>query len=453
MNPDLKYETTAAVKIKIPRCYDSHLHLVPTGELGSSLDLKSVKTKTDVFNLAIRPEHFRGDWIVGWGFDDLSWQDQQPLNRDLLDEKFPANPVSLSRKDGHVVWVNTKALQKLQLLKPKTQWPDDLQPFVEFGRDGLPTGVLKDRALDLILMSIPHPSELQTRHFLEVAFKLLLRQGFTHVREMMGTERSWNVLLQMDQNKDLKNYVEVNFHCPHLDQLSKTLDLIERARQSASKKVRQGAVKVFLDGALGSSGAFLTEHYVDQNHSGTLLWTEKQIRNVLKESWSRGIEVSLHTLGDGASLVALEAAQELYRENIVGRLHLEHVEIFSDRALQLCRNLDVTCHIQPSHFLTDQQWLRKRLGDRISKCFPWYRLEKQGVPFFFGSDTPIEPPDLQLTRNALIQSAQFGIPGLLMDWTFPHSHPDPSWGSDCWTEINPTGQVLNVFVDKEPLQF
>lgn len=436
---------------KIPRCYDSHLHLVPTGEMAATLDLSQIRIKADFRKLEMKAIHYREDWLVGWGFDDLKWQEGESLDRQTLDEYFPDSPVAFSRRDGHVIWLNTKALKKLSFLKTAEQWPKDLLPYIEFGSDGLPTGSLKDRALDLVLFALPKSSDLQMRTYFEQAFSLMLRQGFTHVREMMGTWQMWQVLQKMEESKDLYNYVEMNFHCPHLDQLDETLKVISEARASESKKLRSAAVKIFIDGALGSSGAFLSKNYEDGAHQGTLLWPDLEIREAIRKSWSLGVPVSLHTLGDGASQVALEQAQALYSEGVVGQLHLEHVEIMNDKSIQLLKGLDVVCHIQPSHFTSDQDWLRQKLGARIRDCFPWQRLESAGVPFFFGSDTPIEPPSLTLTKKSLLAAQNFGIPAMKMDWTFPHSHPDKYWGGNCWTEISKDGEVQKVFVDNESI--
>ncbi len=439
------------MNFKIPRCYDSHLHLVPTGEMAATLSLSQVQTESDFSNLAIKPIYFRQDWLVGWGFDDLKWTGARSLDRLTLDRHFPDKPVSFTRRDGHVLWLNTTALKKLSFLKPASEWPKDLIPYVDFAEDGLPTGLLRDRALDLVLFAIPKASDLQIRSYFQVAFERMLRSGFTHVREMMATPQMWEVLLQMDQARDLKNYVELNFHCPHLDQLSETIEIYKQACRTATKRLRPVAIKIFIDGALGSSGAFLSRDYDDGPHQGTLLWPAKEIKEAIRKFWMEGIPVSLHTLGDGASLVALKAAQELRLENVVGQLHLEHVEVMTDEAINLMKGLDVVCHIQPSHFLSDKDWLIQKLGSRVRDCFPWQRLENAGVPFYFGSDTPIEPPDLKLTLRALKESKKFGIPPMKMDWMYPHSHPDTHWGDRCWTEISPEAEVLKVVIDGEAI--
>lgn len=434
---------------KIPRCYDSHLHLVPTGEMASTLDLSGVRTPADWSGLQVKPTYHRGDWLVGWGFDDIPWEGDRPLDRLHLDRVFPEKPIAFTRRDGHVIWLNTAALKKLDFLKPKSGWPVDLQPYVVFGQDDLPTGELKDRALDLVLFAIPKASDLQVRAYFDLAFKEMLKNGFTHTREMMGTPQQWDVLVKMEESRDLHNYVEMNFHCPHLDRIDETLKSIEDARKSETRHLRAAAMKIFIDGALGSSGAFLTKDYEDGAHQGTLLWKETEIKNAIQLAFEKSIPISLHTLGDGASLVALKAAQQLAEKNILGQLHLEHVEIMSDDAIAMAKGLDVVCHIQPSHFLSDKDWLIKKLGDRARECFPWHRLEKAGIPFYFGSDTPIEPPSLKRTLDGIRESAKIGIPKLQMDWTYPHSHPDSHWGKDCYTLISPEAEIVKVVFDGE----
>src|SRR5438552_3156350 len=96
---------------EIPRCYDSHTHLLATGMMQKGLSLFHLKSADEVAQLKIELHHFRGDWLVGFGWDQNKWPDRKLPTRQILDQIFPDFPVAFSRADGHATWLNSKALE------------------------------------------------------------------------------------------------------------------------------------------------------------------------------------------------------------------------------------------------------------------------------------------------------------------------------------------------------
>ena len=96
---------------KIPRCYDSHLHLMGSGMLQRGLRLFDLQKPEDVRHLQIEKHHFRGQWLVGFGWDQSKWPGQKWPTKEILDQAFPDFPVAFSRADGHATWLNSKALE------------------------------------------------------------------------------------------------------------------------------------------------------------------------------------------------------------------------------------------------------------------------------------------------------------------------------------------------------
>ena len=87
-----------------------------------------------------------GQWIVGGGWNEMLWGGEVPTAA-WLDEAAPANPVYLTRMDGHSAVVNSAAL--------RAGGVDDATPDPDQGRiirdaAGAATGVLACALTDLL---------------------------------------------------------------------------------------------------------------------------------------------------------------------------------------------------------------------------------------------------------------------------------------------------------------
>ncbi len=102
---------------RIPNCYDSHVHWLGTGEYESRLNLKKLKTESEALNLRVEPQHYRGDWLTGFGWDQNLWSENKFPVRQTLDRLSPNKPVASTRADGHAFWLNTEALS----VSPKSE--------------------------------------------------------------------------------------------------------------------------------------------------------------------------------------------------------------------------------------------------------------------------------------------------------------------------------------------
>ena len=93
--------------LTIPRCYDSHVHWLATGEVLSLIDLTSIRSIEELKSRSFKIIPNRADWILGFGWDQNLWRDKENPSLEILDQLFPFNPVAFSRVDGHCLWVNT----------------------------------------------------------------------------------------------------------------------------------------------------------------------------------------------------------------------------------------------------------------------------------------------------------------------------------------------------------
>ncbi|MNJ99854.1 Amidohydrolase family protein [compost metagenome] len=392
---------------KIPRLYDSHTHFLATGEFASGLRLESLEAATDIAGLQIKPAHWRGEWLTGFGWDDKAWP--SPPHKDVLDKVFPDRPVYFNKRDGHTSWLNSRALQLLGIQSE--------------------SGVLSETEHLAAWDSLPGFTQSQMRlHILE-SCRVFNASGFTHVRDMSGTEGLWNIMAQLESSDELTLAVESNFTFYHLNELDNAIQLALMTKKQETALLRSKGVKFFFDGSLGSETAFLSKpyHNKSEGNAGKPLWSLSDVEEILKKSWDQKLEVAVHAIGDEASHQIVQAARKVSAAGYVGRLSLEHTQILRPETIQMMKPLHVRCHMQPCHWLSDRVWLKEKLGLLYKYAFPWEALRAAQIPVSFGCDSPIEPPSFMRNEQALRESAGEGIRKFTGDVVEFHSHPDASY--------------------------
>lgn len=401
--------------LKIPRLYDSHTHFLATGEFASGLNLSSMLKAEDLVSMTLRnPSYYRGEWLVGFGWDEKSWP--TPPSKEILDQIFPDTPVFFAKADGHRSWVNSSALELLGV-------QSDSGILIE--KDHL-------RAWD----HLPAFTKNQQREHVLSACRTFNQAGFTHVRDMSCSESLWNLLVEMSDNKELTLAIEENYTIHDLSDLDKAIHFCLEAKRSETRYLRMKGSKVFYDGSLGSETAYLSKPYngKEEGPRGMTLWELAHIEEVMKRTWAAGLEFSVHTIGDEAAHQIIQSARKVSAQGAVGRLNLEHVELLRPETIQMMKPLHVRCHMQPCHWLSDRVWLQSKLGDLYRYVFPWEALRAAQIPISFGCDSPIEPPSFWRNKLALEESVKAKIRKFNGDIALTHAHPDPSF-ADSYTII------------------
>ena len=155
------------------------------------------------------------------------------------------------------------------------------------------------------------------------------------------------------------------------------------------------AIKLLIDGALGSRGALLFEPYSDDpGNSGLLLIDSKALEETTKAALKNGWQVAVHAIGDKGNALVLDAfaaALEAAPEARDPRLRIEHAQVVRKADIQRFVDLGIIASMQPAHSSSDMRWADARLGpDRAEGAYAWRWFLDAGVPLAFGSDFPVE---------------------------------------------------------------
>lgn len=435
-------------KWEIRNCYDSHTHFLATGQVSDGLNLRDLKSPDDVQHISIQPQYMRSTWLTGFGWDQNLWQQQQLPTKTQLDQIFPDQPVFFSRVDGHSSWLNSKAIQELEKLGMDFS-KNPVGGNIVRDPSGQPSGVLQDQAHIQALMRLPDFTDEQNKTFLKSSMKIFNRAGFTHVRDMSMTFSQWNLLCELQNQNAMTVCLEGFVTAESAGDLERAYAEVQKCWINPNPFLRMKGLKIFIDGSLGSKTAYLSKPYVGTTQSGLLSWTSVEIEQAIAFAWIKKCEIAIHVIGDQAAHLAAEAARRVSASGLLGRLHLEHVQLLRPETIQILKPLHVHCHMQPCHWLSDHNWLNQSIGDLKSYLFPWESLRKNKIPVFFGSDSPIEPTSLLRNWRALNESELSKIPKLNDDWMKYHAHPDSSWTNS--HTVFDQERIHQVYFQGEPL--
>jgi len=376
---------------------------------------------------------------LGYGWHESNWGGTLPTKEDL-DKYFPDFPVAFTKADAHCVWVNSKALSLMSL-------PKQLEVaggVVVQDKNHKPTGLFIDAAKKWVEKLIPQLSQKQIQNYILRAQNIFHENGFTHVRDVGCEFQQWEILKKLEINNQLQLFVESFYYLKDDIPLNEFLDKIVSLKNQDSALIKSRGLKIFFDGALGSEGALLSGNYQGSGQCGFQIYSDEILKDIIAATWQRNLEVAVHCIGDLAVEKVVDISLDLQSEGVFGKIHLEHAQMAKPTDILKMKNLNVSCHMQPCHWLSDRPWLKDKLGELYAFVFPWQALKQAGIDFDFGSDSPIEKPSIFTNLVALYESPQAGINKLQGDLKpyFQYGRKDSVSGCKTYFE---NGKVKEVY--------
>ena len=154
-----------------------------------------------------------------------------------------------------------------------------------------------------------------------------------------------------------------------------------------------GAIKLWLDGALGSRGAALHAPYCDDpGNTGLVLVPPEEVLRLTREAASLGFHVWVHAIGDRANTLVLDVFEQVLADaGPRPRLRVEHAQILAPADIPRFARLGVVPSMQPTHCTSDMRWAGERLGpERLAGAYAWRSVLDSGAYLAGGSDFPVE---------------------------------------------------------------
>jgi predicted amidohydrolase YtcJ len=159
------------------------------------------------------------------------------------------------------------------------------------------------------------------------------------------------------------------------------------------------AIKRYMDGALGSHGAWLLEPYADLPGSNGLNTTPiEEIRESAGIAIKHGFQLCIHAIGDRANRAVLDMYEDVFRthpERTDLRWRIEHAQHLHPDDIPRFGQLEVIAAMQGVHCTSDGPWVTKRIGLRRAQegAYVWRKLLQTAAVIANGTDAPVEDVD------------------------------------------------------------
>jgi predicted amidohydrolase YtcJ len=378
--------------VVVPGLTDAHGHLSGLGRALSAVSLVGATSQQEVLERLKAAPHsaFQGDWLIGLGWDQNDWPEKAFPTRAELDARWPSTPVALSRIDGHALWVNGEALRRAHITRDT---PDPQGGRIHRSPEGEPTGILVDNAMDLIDTVMPPPTDAQFEAQLTAALATCAKGGMTGVHDAGMDLRTFDLLKRWDAEGHLPLRVYAM-----ADGMGRDREKYLELGPFQGNKLTMRAVKLLMDGALGSRGAALHTPYSDEpGQRGLLLLSPEEYEARVRAFIGRGFQVATHAIGDRANTIVLDTLLRVAGPEGVrsGRHRVEHAQVLRLEDITRLGANGFIASVQPTHATSDMPWAQTRLGpERIRGAYAWQRLKAAGAPLALGSDFPVERPDM-----------------------------------------------------------
>ncbi len=394
----------------MPGLIEGHGHIHGLGESLMNLDVMNVKNWDEIVaKVAEAVKKAKpGEWIIGRGWHQEKWDPAPAVNflgypyHEELDKVAPDNPVLLVHASGHSSYVNAKALE-LAGITAATKAPAGGDIVKD--KSGKLVGVLAETAQGLVGKAYSEwlsqqPESVRKARWQEsirLAEQEALRNGITSFQDAGSsfTQVEWMNELAKANKLDIRHWLMVRDGNASLREHAKVFPIINEGGNHLTVK----AVKVSLDGALGSYGAWLLEPYTDRpGWVGENTFNIDSLKAIADFCWTNNLQLCVHAIGDRANRETIDLFAAQINSDKKARDHrwrVEHAQHVNPVEIPRFRQYGVIASMQSVHCTSDAPFVVKRLGEKRAEtgAYMWRAFLDSGVVVTNGTDVPVEKID------------------------------------------------------------
>ncbi|KAH7137765.1 amidohydrolase family-domain-containing protein [Dactylonectria macrodidyma] len=414
-------------RMAMPGLVDSHMHALSGGQflLKCNLNYQSLP-------LADVIKHIQGciddetgktdnDWVEVVNMDYPGLVNKSGhVGKAQLDKLRTKRPVIIRSSDYHTVLANSRALEASDIDENTKDPADGKLERLPGSKE--PSGVLQDGASKLL--SGPRPASVQENiEAGRVALKLLREAGITTFQDAAAGEDHHTVFNAIKKEGGLSSRAYFDYRVEAPSSLSKVKDTVDKVIKTTSAwhdkaavgpkpTLKWQAVKAFIDGVItypANTAALIDPYWAPVNASdpggdwapdpdslNNPYWKPEILTKTLEQIFLNGLDAQLHTDGDLAVRIALNAASSFRRKypHKDFRLGLAHDELSHEKDWPRFAKLGVDPIVsyqwaQLSSFYIPNTF--KSLAEyRNDNLQAWAKFEAAGRPLVYGSDWPLQ---------------------------------------------------------------
>jgi predicted amidohydrolase YtcJ len=190
-------------RLVVPGFIDTHIHFYEWALKRQGVKLDDLTSLVDLLARVRQAAENRppGQWIMGQGWNETDWTEPSMPTRKSLDQAAPNHPVLLWRCDLHLAAANSAALK---LAGIDADLPDPPEGRIERDDTGIPTGILRELAINLVREAVapPDPDQVIAKAFAD-ASGALHRRGVTGIHDVrLMADKDGASAFQTFQNLD-----------------------------------------------------------------------------------------------------------------------------------------------------------------------------------------------------------------------------------------------------------
>jgi predicted amidohydrolase YtcJ len=345
--------------------------------------------------------HPEREWITGGGWAMEFFPGGNPY-KDDLDAIVPDRPVFLFNKDTHGAWVNSRALEIAGI---DDSVADPADGRYERDADGRLTGMLHEgAAYSFEDRFVPKPEHEEWKAAILGAQAYLHRLGITAWQDAWVTPATLDAYADLAREDRLTARVVGALWWDRHRGVEQIPDLVQQRARATVGRFSPTTVKMMTDGVLENYTGSLLAPYCDgcgghTDNTGLQFIEAEVLDAALEQLTGLGFQVHLHTIGDRAVRLALDAIEHAIsvhgRHDL--RHHLAHVQVVHPDDVPRFRALDAVVNAQTLWAQSDAQMDELTVpflgDDRVRQMYLFGDLARSGAVLAMGSDWPVSSAD------------------------------------------------------------
>jgi len=332
--------------------------------------------------------------LTGWAIDPIYYKNTKIDRRDL-DRVSSTRAIGIMHASGHIMNVNSKALELADYLRPGIE-----HEGVPLGEDGLPTGELKgpdvmfpvgqQAGFDSNMLEFDEPGLLDFA-------RLCVRTGVTTATDLAARldDDIVDMGIRVTAADDFPvRIMSLRFH--HGITPEELIEHVKRLKSRSTERFRLGKIKIIADGSIqGFSARINWPGYFNGAPNGLWYIAPEQMAKIYEMALASDIQVHTHTNGDEATdlvLDTLEAALKKYPNNN-HRFTIQHGQLVNASQYRRMAKLNMCVnHFANHHYYWGDEHYRITVGpERAERMNACRTALDNGIPLAIHSDAPVTP--------------------------------------------------------------
>ena len=398
-----------------PGLIDTHAHIADGGvedlygvQLSDATSVAEIVARVKARIALLKP----GEWVIGSGWDEGKLSEHRYVTAADLDAVALNNPVWLTHTTGHYGVANSLAL-KLAHITATTV--DPAAGTIDRDGHGIPTGVLKESAMEPVTRLIPPTTPEQMQQGILYIQQVLHSEGMTAVKDPDITQLHWDAYKSLLDQGKLKERICVLWHAGStMESARKALAEINAVPRLPSSlgddRLLSCGAKIYMDGSGGARTGWVYDDWLRDattpditrlgaGNRGYPLTDPAVYQQMVRLFQQNGVPVGTHAVGDRAMDWVVDTYALVEQEQ--PRAGLRHSIIHAN--LPTAHALDVMANLQKKYdagYPEMQPGFMWWIGDiyagnygpkRGQRLEPFKTLQSRGILWSGGSDYFVTP--------------------------------------------------------------